>query len=342
MLNKDKKSKIELGDLNKDLKESDRTEPNENVKKHKPSIEAEVVPDAMEQSGIVDALSNGTDQASHSDVSGSSDSPGETEGNKIIIDMNSIRKDVEQEMLESDAKIGKNTIPGVADGAETTEKANKAIGSIASPATAQDVEPPEKIAAERDEFKDKFLRKAAELENYIKRSRKEKEEIRELIVAEFILQLLSVTDNFERALAVKNSTSEQLLEGLKLTHQQLFDILKEYGLHAVPSSSGQPFDPQLHEAIFIEPTEEYPPNTVIEEYLKGYIYKDLILRPAKVRVAVAKESPGETGDVVSQPAAPPEQEEMEKKADDSEVEQNTENSEGQDSDNQDSNQQDTN
>jgi len=331
MLSKDKKSKIELGDLLKDIKEDDLAEPGDAHKKHKPAIEAEVVPDEMEQKAIVDAVSGGTEKASLLESSGSSDSPEETQENKIIIDMESIRKEIEHETIES----------GAAYGAEAAETANKATDSIASLAPGKDVEPPEKIAAERDEFKDKFLRKAAELENYIKRSRKEKEEIRELIVADFILQLLSVTDNFERALAVKNSTSEQLLEGLKITHQQLFDILKEYGLHAVPNSAGQPFDPQLHEAIFIEPTEEYPPNTVIEEYLKGYLYKDLILRPAKVRVAVAKESSGETGDEASEAAAP-EPEDMEKKADDVAVEQNTENSGEQDSSNQDSSQQDNN
>jgi len=314
MLSKDKKSKIELGDLLKDIKEDDLAEPGDAHKKHKPVIEAEVVPDEMEQKAIVDAVSGRTEKNSLLEASSSTDSPKQTQGNKIIIDMESIRKEIEQETIES---------------------------GVASLAPAKDVEPPEKIAAERDEFKDKFLRKAAELENYIKRSRKEKEEIRELIVADFILQLLSVTDNFERALAVKNSTSEQLIEGLKITHQQLFDILKEYGLHAVPNSAGQPFDPQLHEAIFIEPTEEYPPNTVIEEYLKGYLYKDLILRPAKVRVAVAKESSGETGDEASEAAAP-EAEDMEKKADDVAVEQNTENSGEQDSSNQDSSPQDNN
>jgi molecular chaperone GrpE len=330
-LGKDKKVKSGLSDILKKIKEDDLDEPGDAYKKHKPAIEAEVVPDEMEQKAIVDAVSGESEKDPNIIASGSTDSLKQTDGNKIIIDMKNLRKKIEEETQES----------GAANKAEAIETANEAANRIASLTPAQDVESTEKIAAERDEFKDKYLRKAAELENYIKRSRKEKEEIRELIIADFILQLLSVADNFDRALAVKNSTGEQLLEGLKITHQQLFDILKEYGLHAVPNSVGHPFDPQLHEAIFIEPTEEYPPNTVIEEYLKGYLYKDLILRPAKVRVAVAKESPGETGDEASQ-AAEPEPEDLEKKADDSAAEHNAENSEGQDSNNQDSAQQDNN
>jgi molecular chaperone GrpE len=326
-LGKDKKAKNGLSDLLKKIKEDELNESDDAYKKHKPAIEAEVVPDEMEQKAIVDAVSGESEKDPNIIASGSTDSLKQTDGNKIIIDMERPRKIIEEETKESDS----------ANKAEVTETANR----IASLASVQDVEPSEKIAAERDEFKDKYLRKAAELENYIKRSRKEKEEIRELIIADFILQLLSVTDNFDRALAVKNSTGEQLLEGLKITHQQLFDILKEYGLHAVPNSVGHPFDPQLHEAIFIEPTEEYPPNTVIEEYLKGYLYKDLILRPAKVRVAVAKESSGEIGEEASQ-AAEPEPEDLEKKVNDSTVEHKAENSEGQDSNNQDSSKQDNN
>jgi molecular chaperone GrpE len=326
-LGKDKKAKNGLSDLLKKIKEDDLDESDNAYKKHKPAIEAEVVPDEMEQKAIVDAVSGESEKDPNIIDSGSTDSLKQTDGNKIIIDMERPRKIIEEETKESDS----------ANKAEVTETASR----IASLASVQDVEPSEKIAAERDEFKDKYLRKAAELENYIKRSRKEKEEIRELIIADFILQLLSVTDNFDRALAVKNSTGEQLLEGLKITHQQLFDILKEYGLHAVPNSVGHPFDPQLHEAIFIEPTEEYPPNTVIEEYLKGYLYKDLILRPAKVRVAVAKESSGEIGEEASQ-ASEPEPEDLEKKVNDSTVEHKAENSEGQDSNNQDSSKQDNN
>jgi molecular chaperone GrpE len=220
----------------------------------------------------------------------------ETDKDKIVINIKDLKKDAAQEKTISDknhdndhdADSAAALIDAVVQKKSAADGALPATEDITSEQAQETVTNLiDTLTAERDDLKDKYLRKAAELENYIKRSRKEKDELRDLVTAEFILKLLSVTDNFERALSIKNSSAEQLLEGLKLTHQQLFDILKEYGLYAIPNMSGKIFDPQIHEAIFIEPSDKYPANTIIQEYLKGYLYKDFTLRPSKVRVAVA-------------------------------------------------------
>lgn len=312
-MSKDKKEeKNGLDEILHEIKEEIEIK-EESHKKHKPAIEAEVVPDEAEQKEIVDAVSSDDGDENEKTDSESDKATIASQGNKIIIDMDSIKKEMKQETAKISGDSRKD---------KPEEKVINAISDVPAAAGSQTLE---EITEERDEFKDKFLRKAAELENYIKRSRKEREETRELIVADFILQMLAVTDNFERALAVQNATLEQLLEGLKLTHQQLTDILKDYGLQPIPKSVGKPFDPQLHEAIFIEPTDEYPPNTVIEEYLKGYFLKDLILRPAKVRVAVSKEN-SETDREETEQESSADTGNSEKIVKDSDVQENTDNS----------------
>lgn len=313
-MSKDKKDeKKGLSEILKEMKEKEIEKQEEAQKKHKSTIEAEVVPDEAEQKEIVDAVSSDNgDENEKTDSESDKDSIA-SKGNKIIIDMDSIKQEMKRETADSSGEYKKD---------KSEEKVVNAISDVAAAEGSQTME---EITAERDEFKDKFLRKAAELENYIKRSRKEREETRELIVADFILQMLAVTDNFERALAAQNSTLEQLLEGLKLTRQQLTDILKDYGLQPIPNSVGKPFDPQLHEAIFIEPTDEYPPNTIIEEYLKGYFLKDLILRPAKVRVAVPKEN-SETTEEETEQETSAETGDSEQVIEDSDVQENTDNS----------------
>ena len=244
-------------------------------------------------------------------------------GDKIVIDIKDIKKDSDREKTNTSASAEPDSstddysqpVDAIVQEAQESDDDKQPADAEMPSAPRRDVHKIlEELTAEKDEYKDKFLRKAAELENYIKRSRKEKEELRDLIIADFTLQMLSVTDNFDRALSLQNSTAEQILEGLKMTETQLFNILKEYGLQPIPNSVGQTFDPQIHEAIFIEPTDDYPANTIIEEYLRGFLFKDYTLRPSKVRVAVAKpekdESLESTADVAETKTQPGENDEV--------------------------------
>ncbi len=142
-----------------------------------------------------------------------------------------------------------------------------------------------KIINERDDLKDQLLRTAADYDNHIKRTRKEKQDIRESTTSEVIGAFLNVIDNFERALTAEDSTFEQLFEGLKMIHLQMLDVLRDFNVRPI-NSVGEEFDPEYHEAMVSEPTSEHPDHTIMEEFLKGYTFNEKLLRPAKVKVAV--------------------------------------------------------
>lgn len=287
-------------------------------------IKKEVSAESIEDKA--DEMTIDSDRKESAQTSGTIEESSESEKDKIIINIKDIKKEPAKDIIVADTDSGNDqeeeTSASLVDAIiQKDSNGQTASSSVEVTLTEQEKEDKkiiDALTAERDELKDKFLRKAAELENYIKRSRKEKEELRDLVVAEFALKLLSVSDNFERALSITNSTAEQLLAGLKLTQKQLFDILEEYGLHSIPNMVGQTFDPQIHEAIFIEPTDKYPVNTIIEEYLKGYLYKDFTLRPSKVRVAVAMPDMEESAES-EQPSA------MKEEMIDTEKEQKTDN-----------------
>ncbi len=138
---------------------------------------------------------------------------------------------------------------------------------------------------------DQLLRRQAEFENYRRRMDREKSELASRARADVVLELLPVYDNFERALSSleKSSVDAQALrQGVELIHKQLKDALTKLGLQPI-EAVGQTFDPHLHEAVTIEPTDEHEENTVIEEFQRGYKLGDRLLRPAQVKVARSPE-----------------------------------------------------
>ncbi|HKY03994.1 MAG TPA: nucleotide exchange factor GrpE [Blastocatellia bacterium] len=138
---------------------------------------------------------------------------------------------------------------------------------------------------------DQLLRRQAEFENYRRRMEREKSELAGRARADVVLELLPVYDNFERALSSleKSSADAQALrQGVELIHKQLKDALTKLGLQPI-ESVGQTFDPHLHEAVTIEPTDEHEENTVIEEFQRGYKLGDRLLRPSQVKVARSPE-----------------------------------------------------
>ncbi|HUK92235.1 MAG TPA: nucleotide exchange factor GrpE [Blastocatellia bacterium] len=140
------------------------------------------------------------------------------------------------------------------------------------------------LLAERSGLYDQILRVQAEFENFRRRTERDKADQYQRVRGEVLLELLPVMDNFERALAAGPSDAESLRTGLELIHRQLKDALTKMGLQPVPSL-GIPFDPNIHEAITLEPTDEHEENTVIQEFERGYTLGERLLRPAKVKVA---------------------------------------------------------
>jgi molecular chaperone GrpE len=137
---------------------------------------------------------------------------------------------------------------------------------------------------------ERFVRQTAEIENFKKRALRDKEDAIRYANETLVKALLPIVDNLERAVShAKAGNGESLVEGVEMTLKGLFDALGKYGVSQI-SAVGQPFDPQLHEAMAQVETESDAPNTVLEEHQKGYLLKDRLLRPALVTVAKGSKS----------------------------------------------------
>jgi len=161
----------------------------------------------------------------------------------------------------------------------------------AAPATPEErVTQLETILAAKDsecrENWDRFLRERADLENYRKRANREKEELLNYGTKSLIEEILPVVDNLERALAHADDGSSAVVEGIRMTHSMLVSALKKFGVTPLETAGAQ-FDPAFHQAMTQIPTDQQPPNTVIDEFQKGYMLKDRLLRPAMVSVSTA-------------------------------------------------------
>ena len=143
--------------------------------------------------------------------------------------------------------------------------------------------------ADAAEWQDRFMRKAAEFENYRKRMDKEKTELRIISQSAILRDILPVLDGFDRALKYFSETAgagsiEKYREGVELLCRQVFDILAQSGVAPI-ETEGKPFDPRLHEALSSEETSEVAEGTIVNELRRGYIFKDSLLRPSQVIVA---------------------------------------------------------
>ncbi len=128
-------------------------------------------------------------------------------------------------------------------------------------------------------------RATADLSNFRRRTEEERVAVIQLANAILITKLLAVLDDFDRALAtVPDEVHEGWVEGVQLVERKLRSLLESEGVTQI-EAVGEPFDPNLHEAVVHEPTTEYPDNVVIGEVQRGYRLHDRVLRPALVRVA---------------------------------------------------------
>ncbi len=145
----------------------------------------------------------------------------------------------------------------------------------------------EKLSAEKDEIHDQLVRTMADFQNFRKRQQAEQGMIRQYATESLVMTMLPVIDNFSRTVsaAEKGATLESLLTGVKAVEKQLRIILEQQGVHPI-QSLGQPFDANLHEALGTVTTEDYEPDTVVDELETGYKMGDKVIRPARVRVSV--------------------------------------------------------
>jgi molecular chaperone GrpE len=142
-----------------------------------------------------------------------------------------------------------------------------------------------KLEEEAEEASNRYLRLAADFDNYKKRARQEQAEVVQFANAELIARLLPVLDNLHRVLLnAPDGIDDGWVRGLQLTVQQLDEALATYGLTPI-EAVGSSFDPSLHEAIGHEESDEHPEDTVVSEVRRGYRLHDRVVRPALVRVA---------------------------------------------------------
>jgi molecular chaperone GrpE len=172
-------------------------------------------------------------------------------------------------------------------------EAEDTVEAIASPVdpTAQLQADLQAAKAEVAEWQDRFLRKAAEFENYRKRADKEKTESISMAKSSVLVEFLPVADACERALKIIADSQDaaghlqQFQEGVELIYRQLMDALNRTGVAAI-QAEGNPFDPYLHEALSREETPDMDEGLVVKELRRGYLFKDKLIRPAQVIVSV--------------------------------------------------------
>jgi len=142
------------------------------------------------------------------------------------------------------------------------------------------------IEQERDEFKNLLQRTRADFENYQKRSQRESAQDRRYAHAALALDILPILDNFDRAVAAAKQAGESgpLMQGVALIQTQVLDALRRHGITRI-EAQGQPFDPNLHQAVMQQPSSDVPPHTVLQVLEQGFMIHDRVLRPARVVVS---------------------------------------------------------
>jgi molecular chaperone GrpE len=173
---------------------------------------------------------------------------------------------------------------------------NAAVDKIMEEAAGADDSPTQFEAslsaarAEADEWRDRFMRKAAEFENYRKRMDKEKTELRIMAQSAILRDILPILDGFDRALKYFGEAKdgagsvEQYREGVELLCRQALDTMTQAGVAPI-AAEGNPFDPHLHEAISRYETPDAAEGTIVSELRRGYMFRDSLLRPSQVVVA---------------------------------------------------------
>jgi molecular chaperone GrpE len=148
----------------------------------------------------------------------------------------------------------------------------------------------DELQRQRDDFYERLLRKTAEFENYRKRVERDRQSMAESVAADVVRDLLPLVDDLERALKAETGGegAEAYRKGVELIHRQLLDILRKRGVRPI-EALGTDFDPHFHQAIAHEAAEGRRDGEVIEEFGRGYMLGDKLIRPAIVKVAKGAE-----------------------------------------------------
>lgn len=142
----------------------------------------------------------------------------------------------------------------------------------------------DKKDAQIEELTDKVRRQMAEFENFRKRSEKEKTQMYEVGAKGILEKILPIVDNFERGLKGMEESEDPFAQGMQMIYKQLMTSLEEAGVKAI-EAVGQEFNPDFHNAVMHIEDDEFGENEIVEEFQKGYMYHDSVLRHSMVKVA---------------------------------------------------------
>ena len=155
--------------------------------------------------------------------------------------------------------------------------------------TDADFDEIETLRAERDEFRDRFMRALADAENSRKRGERDRREAEQYGGSKLSRDILPVYDNMKRALDTitedQREASKALIEGIELTMRELLNVFQKHGIERVAPEIGDRFDPQLHQAMFEAPVPDTKAGDIIQVMTEGFILHDRLLRPAQVGVS---------------------------------------------------------
>lgn len=175
------------------------------------------------------------------------------------------------------------------------DKKQEQVEEVETEETVEQVDSPpdekdakiEELEASISEWEDKYKRLYAEFDNYQKRTAKEKDARYADAVIDTVASLLEIADNLDRAVAIEvtSEESQKVLDGVLLVKKQMSDTLSKLGVSEI-KAVGEEFDPNIHNAVMHIEDENITDNTIVEEFLKGYIYKDeRVVRHSMVKVA---------------------------------------------------------
>jgi len=236
---------------------------------------------------------------------------------------NNDKRDIDLDGNQEKSAVSEETLDGKKDAANKVSEQNKPeeqkpVQNEESPEVSPETERMEeleeqirKLQSENSELKDQYLRKQADFENFRKRMQREKQDALKYANTNILQDLITIIDDFERAIRSSEESRdfESFHSGIKMIEHQFISMLdRKYGLKRM-ESEGQEFDPQMHEAINMEESAEVETQTVVEDYQKGYLLNDRVLRHARVKVAVP--ASGTSGDSADEATGESEKEEQE-------------------------------
>ncbi|MGZ4159487.1 MAG: nucleotide exchange factor GrpE [Neobacillus sp.] len=195
--------------------------------------------------------------------------------------MNENNKIIENEV---DSQTDENVAELTEEEAAETVFAEETTNSDVSP-SAEYLQEIEMLKNKLDEADNRYLRLQADFDNFRRRSRLEIEAKEKYRAQKLITELLPAIDNFERAMKmeVENEQTKPLLQGMDMVYRSLLEALKNEGVEAIDAVNKE-FDPHLHQAVMQVEDENFGSNIIVEEFQKGYILKDRVIRPSMVKV----------------------------------------------------------